>query len=73
MRKVSGALDSLEKDWFDQLSGEVSVGSIAAGCALAYLDFRFTDVDWREGRPHLTGWEAEFSKRPSMVESRPTS
>ena len=35
-------------------------------CALAHLDFRFAADTWREGRPRLARWHAEFAKRPSM-------
>ena len=35
--------------------------------ALAYLDFRFAHIGWREGRPALADWYAGFSARPAMI------
>lgn len=49
----------------------VTVGSIAAAVALAYMDFRFPDSGWRTGREALADWHAEFSKRPSMRATLP--
>ncbi|TXM81400.1 glutathione S-transferase, partial [Methylobacterium sp. WL122] len=39
---------------------------IALACALGYLDLRFADLGWREGRPNLAAWLADFSERASM-------
>lgn len=54
-------------DWFEtQRLGAVDIGTIALACALAYLDLRFGDLGWREGRPALAAWFATFDERPSM-------
>lgn len=50
---------------------QVNLAQIALGCALAYLDFRFADIDWRQGRPRLEGFYSAFAQRPSMTGSRP--
>ena len=42
------------------------IGEIAVGCALSYLDFRFADLDWRDGRPKLAHWHEGFRARPSV-------
>jgi len=60
------ALDDAEANWTDLLP-ELNVGTIALAAALGYLDFRLPDWTWREGRPKLTAFEAEFAKRPSMT------
>ena len=39
--------------------------------ALDYLDFRHGNMDWRRGRPELEALHAEWSQRPSMIETRP--
>ncbi|WP_394198863.1 glutathione S-transferase [Litoreibacter albidus] len=71
-RKVNTALDALEASWMDTLSGDaLNIGQIAVGCALAYIDFRHADRNWREGRPNLAAWEAEFAKRDSMLATAP--
>lgn len=70
--KIGRALDTLEAKAADgSLGGEVTVGSIAVGCALAYLDFRFAGDDWRSSHPALAGWFEGFSQRPSMQASQP--
>ncbi len=63
---------------FDQLEGElagqaetVTIGSIAVACALAYIEFRMPDLDWRSGRPELTSWYDSISTRPSMMATAP--
>ena len=43
----------------------LTIGHIAVGCALGWLDFRFPE-DWRRGRPELAAWHEGFSARPSM-------
>jgi glutathione S-transferase len=64
--KIGAALDTIETV-VPQLSGDVTIGSITIGCALAYLDFRFADYRWRNGRPQAATWFETFSARPSMV------
>ena len=67
-RKVRQAIASLATE---DLSAEPTVGEIAAGCALGYLDFRFPDEDWRAAHPALGAWYARISERPSFVATRP--
>jgi glutathione S-transferase len=61
--KIEASLDRIEHDPPVQLT----VGAIAVASALAHLDFRFSDVPWRPGRPRLDSWFTEFSRRPSMA------
>jgi len=68
--KIDRALDELERD-MAALDGTTLV-SIAAACALGYLDFRFSDDDWRAGRPKLAAWyDDDWAKRPSMTSTVP--
>lgn len=71
MDKIDSGLDALEAGWMDLLKGPVNAGSIAAACALGYLDFRFPDKDWRTARPGLAEWYASFSQRESMRRTMP--
>lgn len=66
MEKVDSGLDDLEGRWFAAISNDFHAGSIAAACALGYLDFRFPDKDWRSGHPNLASWFAQVSERDSM-------
>jgi len=71
-RKISTALDALETLWMGTLTADdLNIGQIAVGCALAYVDFRHADRNWRVGRPNLAAWEAEFAKRDSMLATVP--
>ncbi|SOE16592.1 glutathione S-transferase [Hoeflea halophila] len=71
MEKVDSGLNDLEQRWIDTLNGPVSIGTIAAACALGYLDFRFSDKDWRKTHPRLAAWFEDFSARPSMKATMP--
>jgi glutathione S-transferase len=51
--------------------GPLTIGEIAAGCALGYLDFRFQEDDWRATRPALAAWYEGFAARPSMRQTVP--
>ena len=68
--KVATALDALEQE-VGGFGDTVTIGAITVGCALGYLDFRFSEDDWRAGRPALAAWYADFARRPSMVNSAP--
>ena len=71
-RKINTALDALEASWMDILTSDgMNIGQIAVGCAMGYLDLRSPDRNWREGRPKLAAWEAEFAKRDSMLATVP--
>jgi glutathione S-transferase len=68
--KIAKALDQLEREAGardDPLTpGPPTIGEIAVGCALGYLDFRFPDEDWRAARPRLAAWYEAFADRPAM-------
>lgn len=67
---VERALDALEDEAAD-LGHGVTIGHIAIGCALGYIDFRFAADNWRHRRPALTAWYEEFARRPSMMRTVP--
>ncbi len=68
--KVDAALDALESEAED-FGDAVTIGVIAVGCALGYLDFRLPDDDWRLGHATLAAWYAGFAERPSMAATVP--
>lgn len=70
--KWHAGLDLLEQN-AGELDGEPTIGSIAVGCALGWLDFRFGDDPWRSGRPRLTRWYETFSARPAMQATQPSA
>lgn len=67
--KIERTLDVLERD-VAAFRG-IDLASITLGCALGYLDFRHQPLDWRNGRPGLAHWSADFETRPSMRATRP--
>jgi len=68
--KVTCALTQIEQ-LAHGLAGRVDAGTIAVGCSLGYLDFRFASLGWREQCPKTARWFDEFAKRDSMVETQP--
>jgi glutathione S-transferase len=65
--KANASLDRLETlvPLLDE--ARFGIGHIAIGCALGYLDFRFTSLDWRTKRPALAAWQTQFKARPSAI------
>ena len=68
MAAIKAVLDVLERSRF---AAPVTIGEIAVGCALGYVDFRLTDLDWRTTRPKLSAWYSEFSQFPAMLATAP--
>ena len=64
--KIVSALTQLERSQAAWPAGRVDIGVIAVAAALRYLDLRFPELDWRQGRPGLSAWFATFEQRPSM-------
>ncbi|WP_413204724.1 glutathione S-transferase [Rhodospirillum sp. A1_3_36] len=70
-RAVDRTLKLLEKDASKLTDSSLTIGHIAIGAALGYLDFRFADEFWRDDHPGLSAWYEDFAKRPSMVATAP--
>lgn len=70
METISRSLDVLERE-ITSLGEHVTIGHIAVGCALGWLEFRFPDFDWRAGHDKLAAWFISFSERPSMIATKP--
>jgi glutathione S-transferase len=56
----------LEREADAIASSPFSIGHVAVGCALGYLDFRFAMFPWREAYPKIAAWHATFNARPSV-------
>jgi len=69
--RTAATLDHLEREAEALAASPLSIGHIAIGCALSYLDFRFAGQDWRRGRPRLANWHASFVARPSVQATTP--
>jgi glutathione S-transferase len=68
MAAVEAALDALERV---KLMEPPTIGEIAVACALGYVGFRLTDLDWRARRPKLSAWYEKFCLYPSMQATAP--
>src|SRR5712691_2381037 len=68
MRKAHQGLAAVERE---DLSGPRTIGHIAIGCMVGYLDFRFPDDGWRQRHPKLAAWYREIEQLPSMQATKP--
>lgn len=66
---IGRVLDRFERT-VEDFAGTVAIDTVTLACGLAYLDFRFPDDGWREGRPRLARWHEAFEERPSMAATR---
>lgn len=71
LRKVRGALAALESEAEGGTLGAVAndrptIGQVAIGCALGYLDFRYQSEDWHTRWRRLSYWYSGFAERKSM-------
>lgn len=48
-----------------------TLADVAVGCALGYLDFRFSHIDWRTPYPNLQKLYDKISVRQSFIDSAP--
>ena len=48
-----------------------SLSDVAVGCALGYLDLRFTQINWRESYANLAKLQEKLMIRPSFIETNP--
>ncbi len=73
--KILRTLDALERMAAagELAAEEPTIGELTLASALGYLDFRFPDLDWREGRPALTAWNETMLQRPSVAQTQPAA
>lgn len=70
--KVSCGLAALERHAAG-FSDRVDLGTIAFGCALGYLDFRFPAIAWRDRHANLARLGDKLFARQSFQDTRPPS
>ncbi|SNB52164.1 Glutathione S-transferase [Arboricoccus pini] len=49
----------------------LDIGKITLGCALAFLEFRFPELTWRQDHPSLASFMDELAERPSFAKTKP--
>ncbi len=70
--KTESALRALDGEVEALRAAPFSIGHIAVGCALGYLDFRMPDLPWRTLAPSLALWFADVvMSRPSFQATVP--
>ena len=69
--KRKAVLAALEREADALAVSPFTIGHIAIGCALSYLDFRFADFDWRAAHPRIANWHGAFAARPSVRATEP--
>ena len=52
-------------------AASLSIGHVAIGVALGYIDFRFPGLGWRKGNKKIAAWYEIFSQRPSIRDTMP--
>ena len=69
--KTNVSVDALEEETDALAASPFSIGHVALGVALGYIDFRFPELNWREGHPKIAAWHAAFEARPSARANTP--
>ena len=70
LAKVRSGLEWLETASIS-FGSRVDIGTIAFGCALGYMDFRFPSLQWRGEAPNTAKWFEGFNQRASMQATLP--
>jgi len=70
--KIANSLDVIERETKELERAPFGIGHVAIACALGYLDFRFTDLAWRDGHPRSAAWFEKLSQRASIRATHPS-
>lgn len=72
---VNGQLDKIHKGFaaFDEKAREsldrLDIGTISLICALDYISFRLTDLEWQNEYKNLAKWRIEFTQQFDVIAS----
>jgi glutathione S-transferase len=69
--KVRNGIRFLEDEAGALDAASLGIGHVTIAVALGYLDFRFPDLQWRNGHDRLAAWIATFAQRPSIRNTMP--
>jgi glutathione S-transferase len=67
---VNATLDTLER-LAPNFAEYPTIGELAVGCALGFVDLCHGALGWRENRPQLAAWDEKFSQYPSVQATKP--
>jgi glutathione S-transferase len=74
MAKIHGSLKAMSQGLGERAfcaGTHFSLADVAVGCALGYLDFRFTQIDWRADFANLAKLSEKLALRQSFVDTKP--
>ena len=74
MKKIHAGLAAMSKGLGDKpfCSGiHFALSDIAVGCALGYLDYRFSQIDWRSEHAQLARLYDKLVQRQSFIDTAP--
>lgn len=74
MHKVYASVKAMSQGLGDRAwcaGNHFTLADIAVGCALGYLDFRFSHIDWRGDYPNLGKLYDKLSQRQSFIDTAP--
>jgi glutathione S-transferase len=69
---INASVDALERV-AAKFTDPPTIGEIAVGCALSYLDFRLPELSWRATRPKLRDWYETFARYASVIATAPAN
>jgi glutathione S-transferase len=72
--KIHSALKAMSQGLGDKpwcCGTHYTLADVATGCALSYLDFRFSAIDWRGSYPNLAKLSDKLAQRPSFIDTAP--
>jgi glutathione S-transferase len=74
MSRVDSAVKAMslglgDKPWCN--GNHFTLADVAVGCALAYLDFRFSAIDWRADHANLAKLAEKLAVRQSFIDTAP--
>lgn len=67
--KIHACLAHMDQELGDQafcVGISFTLADVAVGCALAYLDSHFPEIDWRSTHPNLKRLDEKLQERPSF-------
>ena len=68
--KIRNALDVIEADADRLMQAQFDIGHVTIAVALEYVDFRFAQLEWRNGHPRGAELSAQFGARDSVRKTR---
>jgi glutathione S-transferase len=74
LEKVHTSLQAMNQGLADKnwcANHHCTLADIAVGCSLAYLNFRFPDIAWRDDFPNLGALLARLQQRSSFADTAP--